>query len=487
MNFRNAVLGMVGSLVAAACASNVGDKSTASDGVGSISEDIVRGQVENHFPQVVAVHINGFGGSTLCTGTYISSRVVVTAAHCMRSDQIPDQAFVYFGKDYLTDQAQLPNIPAPGKRSSWARVETHVVNPSYSKTNNYPDMAILFLDRELPFAPISLDRKHVSDRVDQGKIVGWGGELALTPDITQVEGAGIKRSANAVIVGSPTADDYHADDPNPGMLDPNIRANLLKTDGQAPHANTCAGDSGGPLLVTRQGQQELAGVGFWTGLSCEDYAIFTRIDPFLSFFDAQTVRGGGSDVTPRLECVEPESNGKFKARFGYENDNGVTVNIPYGSHNSFDQDRHNARPDDFAPGDQAYAFSVEFSKHDSLKWKLNPPRGGATTVRADANSTACDPNNVELVCGDACNNQLAAECADPTAPRGQCMSDCVSQTNNFEQYTACGSQWLDYLRCTSKVPAPAANWDCSNPGFAPVPLSPNCDNELNAAITCLYY
>jgi secreted trypsin-like serine protease len=485
VNFRNAVLGLVGSALVA-CSANVSDKSTGSGEVGSQTEDIVRGQTENHFPQVVLVHLNGFGGSTLCSGTYIAPRVVVTAAHCMRPDQIPDQGFVYFGKDYLTDVATLPNIPAPGKRSSFARIETHVVHPAYSASVNYPDMSILFLDRELPFEPIALDRQHVSDRVDQGEIVGWGGELALTPDITQVEGAGIKRSAKAVIVGSPTADDYHTDDPNPGMLDPNIRKNLLKTDGHAPHANTCAGDSGGPLFVERHGDDVLAGVGFWTGLSCEDYAIFTRIDPFLDYFDAQTARNGKSNVTPRLECVEKEASGKFKARYGYANDNGLTVDVPYGPHNSFDADRHNARPHAFAPGDQAYAFSVEFSKRDSLKWKLDPPHGHATVVRADASSPACDPNDFSLLCGDSCNNQLAAECADPTAPRGQCMQDCVSQAGDFD-YFGCGDQWRAYLRCTAGVPSAAANWDCSFPGFAPTPMSPNCDNELNDAFTCLYY
>jgi len=487
VNFRIAVLGLVGSVLAA-CGANVDDKSSSSDAaVGSDSEDIVRGKTEKQFPQAVAVRINALnGGWELCTGTYIAPRVVVTAAHCMRNDQVPNGAFVYYGKDYLTDQAQLPNIPKPGKRSNWARVESHVVHPAYSKTLNYPDLSILLLDRELPFAPIPLDRQHIKDRVDQGKIVGWGGELALTPDISQVEGAGIKRSANVPILGSPTAADYHADDPNPGMLDANIRKNLLKTDGRAPHANTCAGDSGGPLFVEQHGEQELAGVGFWTGLSCEDYAIFTRIDPFLDYFDAQVKRAGDSRITPRLECVEPEDHGKFKARYGYSNENGVTVHIPYGGHNSFAEDRHNARPDDFAPGDQAYAFSVEFNSRDSLKWKLSPEHGPSTTVRADSHSPACNPDDPSLVCGDACNNQLAAECADPTAPRSKCMDDCVGNTDSFD-YFGCGAEWRDYLRCTAAVPNAASNWDCSFPGFAPSPMSPNCDDELNATLTCLYY
>jgi secreted trypsin-like serine protease len=480
VNLRIAVLGLVGTVLVA-CAGSAPDGTVSEE-----SENIVRGKAEKRLPQVVAVHFAGFGGTTLCTGTYIAPRVVVTAAHCMRDDQFPDQGFVYFGKNYLNDVNDLPNIPAPGHASSWARIETAVVNPNYSASVNYPDLSILFLDRELPFDPIPLDRHHIADRTDSGEIAGWGANKADTPDLSQVEGYGIKRSAFVKILGSPTAADYHADDPNPGILDANIDKNLLKTDGRAPHANACAGDSGGPLLVDSHGGEALAGVMFWTGLSCEDYSMYTRIDPFLDYFDAQTARAGKADLTPRLECVEHEPNGKYKARFGYDNENGLSVDVPYGPHNSLAQDRANARPERFAPGDEAYAFSVEFSGRDSLKWKLDPPHSRSTTVRADAHSPACDPNDTKLLCGDSCNNALKAECASPTSPRERCMSDCESSAD-FYASVGCADQNNAVMRCITATPSAASNWDCSSPGFAPAPLSPNCDNEYNDLFTCLYY
>lgn len=480
MNLRIALLGLVGSALVA-CAGSAPDAS-----VGQDSEDIVRGKVENRLPQVVAVHLNGFSGSTLCSGTYIAPRVVATAAHCMRSDQIADQGFVYFGRDYLDDVNDLPNIPPPGARSNWARVETFAVHPNYDASVNYPDLAILFLDRELPFDPIPLDRQHIGDRTDDGEIAGWGASKADTPDLSQVEGYGIKRSAHVKILGSPTADDFHADDPNPGILDPAIRANLLKTDGHAPHANACAGDSGGPLLVDRYGQQTLGGVMFWTGLSCEDYSMYTRIDPFLDYFDAQIARNGRADLTPRLECVEAETNGKYKARFGYDNENGVTVDVPYGPHNSLAQDRSNARPQHFAPGDQPFVFSVEFNARDNVAWKLDPPHSKSVTVRANAHSPACDPTDPNLLCGDACNSELKAACASPTAHRSDCMSQCTGNAEFFAS-DGCGSQYDDYLKCAAGLSSDASNWDCSVAGSAPQPLSPACDDQFNALITCLYY
>ena len=176
-------------------------------------------------PQVVAVRFNRFnGGWVLCSGTYFASRIVVTAAHCLKPDAIPGQGFVYFGDDYLTDVESLPMIPEPGQPSKWARVETAAAHPDYDASINYPDFAIMHLDRELPFDPIPLLRMPVTGSDKKGEIAGWGGSKALTADISQVEGFGIKRSAKVKILGSPTEADYHPDDPNPGILDPAIRA-----------------------------------------------------------------------------------------------------------------------------------------------------------------------------------------------------------------------------------------------------------------------
>ena len=169
--------------------------------------------------------------------------------------------------------------------------------------------------------------------------MGWGGSKALVADITMVEGAGIKRSAKVKILGTPTEADFHPDDPNPGILDPAIRANLLKTDGMAPSANTCAGDSGGPLLVKEKGKDYLAGVGFWTGLFCEDYAIFTRIDPFLAFFD-DAVRRAGQGADHPAPGVRRAPGGRFvRGLLRLPQRQRADVSIPYGLQNLFPRDR----------------------------------------------------------------------------------------------------------------------------------------------------
>ncbi len=478
----------IGLVVCASLCGFAGCGVDAPDPTQSTTEGIVRGKVENKLPQVVAIRINGFNGAwTLCSGTYFASRMVVTAAHCLRADAIPGQTFVYYGDDYDADLASLPAIPAPGQPSVWARVETSTANPAYDKSVNYPDLAIMYLDRELPFAPIPLWRSPVTAADKKGEIAGWGGSKALVADISQVEGAGVERSAKVKILGSPTEADFHPDDPNPGLLDPTIRPNLLKTDGMAPSANTCAGDSGGPLLVESKGRTYLAGVGFWTGLYCEDYAIFTRVAPFLAYFDDAVTRAGKAPIVPRVECIESEADGSFLAHFGYRNDNALTVTIPYGRQNHLAGDTAQARPSQFEPGDNPFDFAVPFSSGTKLSWKLAPPCGTSTTVVASEISPVCDPADPTFVCAKTCDAQLAAECADPNASRPRCISDCVSNTAFFSDYAGCGAEWNAYLGCTAGLPPAAANWDCSFPGFPPQPLSPNCDPQLNAVYACLGY
>lgn len=484
MKFRIAAIGLCGSLLGA-CSAGGGDDhpGVAEAPAGQQSEDIVRGQIEKKLPQVVAVRINGFNGSTLCSGTYFDNRMVVTAAHCIRVDAIPGQTFVYFGKDYLTDRDSLPDIPAPGQRSKWARVEKTVVHPDYDSSVHYVDLAVLFLDRELPFEPIRLNRQRVGSSTKSGTIAGWGGSKALVPDISQVEGSGIERSASVRLLGSPTAADYHADDPNAGILDPAIRANLLKTDGRSPRANTCAGDSGGPLFTEDHGRDELSAVNFWTGLSCEDYAMFTRVQPFLGFFDAESKLNGDADIVPRVDCVEEGPGGALTARFGYRNDNQLSVSIPYGFRNWLPQDRSGARPTTFVPGDDFSAFKLPLGRNRNVTWQLGSGHGPVKSAVASAASPRCDTDSLPILCADRCDAQLAAECSPAGLSRVDCMSNCQGEASLFED-VGCSAEWHAYLRCNTALAPAADNWDCSIPGFPAVPASPHCDDELNTAFIC---
>lgn len=474
MKLGRVLLGSLG-LMLAACAADVDDAPSEQQ-----SQAIVRGHKELGRPQVVFLHIQRFGGLTRCSGTYVAPRVVLTAAHCIRPDIVPDQFFVYHGNDYDADVALLPEVPPPGAAyTPWARAESWTVHPEYSRELSYPDLAVVYLDRELPFEPLPLYRERVDARV--GTMVGWGASRALTPDLSEVEGAGTKRSGIAWILGTPTEADYDPADPNPGLLNAEIRADLLKVDGRAPRSNTCAGDSGGPLLLGHRGCERVAGVTFWTGLSCEGYSMYTRLDPFLPWLDEAFERAGQAPIVPRLECVAEGADGQLTAYFGYENANALSVEIPYHrKRNAFPQDP-GARPKVFAPGDHPWVFGVDFEAGERLTYQLMPPHGPKTRLHVDAASPRCSEDDPNLLCARQCETALAAECADGSVTFEQCRAECSFFAT--EVFAGCTEQYAAFLRCSTAVPPGASNWDCF-PGVTPSPAVPHCEAELNEVLAC---
>jgi trypsin len=457
-----------------ACGGQADDASSLT----GIGQPIVRGDETSRFPQVVMLHVQRQTSSTRCSASYIAPRMLLTAAHCIGAGTVPAASYVYFGDDQAPPADTSPGIPAPGEPSDLAGVESFRVHPDYDASVNSPDVAVVYLDRELPFDPLPLMTERLGQRYvgERATIVGWGGSRALVPDISQVEGAGIKRKGQVTLLGSPTVRDFHADDPNPGMLDPAIRAASLKVDGRAPNANGCAGDSGGPLLVKKDGRNYVAGVGYWTGLSCEDYSIFARIDPIRGFVEDAKRGLGREPIAPRLECVDRAEDGTYTAFFGYENDNGISVEIEHSKRNELKADKQNVRPEVFAPGEHPWVFSVDFQKRDKVTYKISPPHAPGRAVTADKNSPRCE-------CAAACDATLAAECAPEGFPFTR--KDCVDQCAPFAQlFPGCQSELNAYHHCVSQLSPAEENWIC-DPDFIPQPIL--CQDEFIAALACAGY
>lgn len=470
----------IAATLALGCAADVGEESDLAE----LDQPIVRGQETSAYPQVVRVSVAGSGGSsTQCSGTYIARRVVLTAAHCIRSDALIDHSFVYFGDDYAADLVYLPDVPPPGEPSPWARVEGFRVHPDYDPALSYPDLAIVYVDRELPFAPLPLLERRLGARYagEDATLVGWGGNRALGGGAGLIQGAGVKREGRATILGSPTAADFDEADPNAGLLDPKIRRDLLKVDGAAPDAAVCAGDSGGPLVVRKHGRAFVAGVAFWGGLGCEGYSMYTRIDPFLPFLRAARYDAGRRPLVPRLECVAGNDEGGLTAYFGYDNHNAIALDVPYSPKNRLYGDREHARPERFAPGSHPFAFSIDFDRHGWLDYRLGPPRGASHRVVASRFSPRCDHRDPAFVCARACDTMLAVECADPGLTEERCVQDCLGFSQAFP---GCGAQVNAYWRCVEALDERAAeHWACE-PGFTPQPAAPHCEQEFLDALTC---
>jgi secreted trypsin-like serine protease len=472
--------GTITALLSACAVSDPNDENVA-----GAEASIIRGTTETGRPQVVMLYSTLVDGRiSRCSGVYFAPRVVLTAAHCIRNDTMAGMSFVYFGSNLTADLPLRYNLPEPGVPTVWARIEGTEVHPSWSKQSHDADLAVVYLDRKLPFDPLPLARFRI-DQSWVGKkatLVGWGASKALSADIQTNEGIGVKRTGQAPILGTPTLADYHPEDPNPAMLDATAREHYLKLDGHAPYANGCAGDSGGPIILNQWGQDYIAGIASFTGLWCEDYSLYTRLDPYLPFLDEAYRRGGQAPLVPYVDCVDPRSNGKYVAYFGYKNDNGVSISVPYDSQkNALALDVAGERPTRYAPGDHPLAFGIDFAADQTVTWKLSPTNSPTTEVRATASTKRCPESN-ELLCLRNCEATVLSPCAaDFLVDMDYCMFDCRS---TYDWMAGCETEWSQNLRCVGNTTPEPENWRCDlDLDYMPRPYA--CDDTLLAAFQCL--
>jgi hypothetical protein len=483
----------LGSLLLAACSGAPGSGGEFE----TTGEEVIRPtQIggRNEVVLVYAKYFNSNGGlsTRICSGSYFAPRVVLTAAHCLK-DIWAGQLFVYYGDTFEADKALLTPlgdtlIPPPTSQTSpWAMADSFEQHPQWDPVKFAPDMGVIYLDRKPPFDPLPLARFRLDNTwVNKNlTISGWGHNEATGP-VTGT-GAGIERTGIMKFLGSPTIADYHADDPNPGMLEAAIRANVGKLDGHPPNSSGCFGDSGGPILATQWGQTYIAGVNYWGGFYCEDYSLFTRIDPFLPFLDNAYKKGGQETLIPKLECVTPNPSGTYTAYFGYTNKNGVSITIPYGTKNQLALDTPGLRPTKFTPGTHSWVFGADFTANQTLSYKLSPDNSPTTTINVTKTSTACTPAQAEKVaCGNYCRAPLHSGCS--TLPSYEsCISDCEFFNDFFEYYLPdCSAANTALNTCIAQVPAGAANWTCSADGYLPQPTTA-CAAETTAWYECLGY
>jgi secreted trypsin-like serine protease len=421
-------------------------------------------------------------GTRGCSGSYFAPRVVLTAAHCLQG-ALAGQPRVYWGTNYAVDVAALPNDgSAPPATSKFADADSYEQHPNYSSQLNSADMAVLYLDRKLPFDPLPLARFRLDNTYVGTKVTiqGWGYGQATGP----VSGTGgfILRTGKTVLLGTPTAADYHADDPNPGMLDPAVRETVVKLDGHAPNSSNCFGDSGGPIIVNKFGQDYIASVDYWGGYYCEDYSLHVRLDPFLPFLDAAYKKGGQETLIPKFVCQAPNPDGSRTAYFGYDNKNGVAITVPYGTKNSATTDTKNFRPTKFAPGKHDNGFLIDFGTTQTLTYTLAPDNSPKTTLSVTKNSTACTSAQSDLTeAGNACRSAASSGCANYSV--SQCLQDRAGFNQDFNGYVPeCKPQMTAYNACLASTTG--SSWVCTGGQEGIAPYAPGCDDEFFDWLNC---
>ena len=227
------------------CAAEAADDETTGEEVDSTASAIVGGQTTTDYAAVGALTKRG---SAFCTGTLVSKRLVVTAAHCLQEVRASNIRFV-LGPKAATPEVQL----------GVSRVVPH---PQYDADKLTNDIGVLVLSQDAPVAPIPINDSMPSSWVGRvltfvgyGSTGGFGGA-----------GSGVKRVVDIAISEVGSTQFAYRD----------------------RRKNTCFGDSGGPAFAKDSaGNLTLAGVTSYGDRTCTQYGVDTRVDAFRTWITAQ--------------------------------------------------------------------------------------------------------------------------------------------------------------------------------------------------------
>lgn len=216
------------------------------------------------YPWLAAVYIDG---NFACGGTIIDRTTFLTAAHC---SQFPtDKLEVSIHRHDLTKKPEQ-------ERGATVRVNRVTVHPGFNNETIDNDIAVWKIEVPSPIKISHIELDDGSLGLREGELVkaaGWGKTWVLgqpSPILLEVS-LPLSRTSTCSFLW--------------GLIGKGIKTETQICAGQRLGRNACHGDSGGPLFITRDGQDYLLGVTSF-GLPCAHWrvpTIWTRVAGYRDF------------------------------------------------------------------------------------------------------------------------------------------------------------------------------------------------------------
>jgi V8-like Glu-specific endopeptidase len=214
---------------------------TAPEEIDTTTQAVVGAAIDTGDPAVVALTFSD--DFIFCTGTLVSPRVVVTAAHCI-DDGAGDPGFtVYFGPDaYAGLEGYRVAVTDKTKHPMWTG----------SLSGGHDIGVLLLYDAQEPTLPVPMNTADIADHIGADyRVAGFG---IYDRDLREIDG---KKRQGLMSIGGLDGDYLEATDPDTAI---------------------CQGDSGGPGFITVDGVEVLAGVHSYSISGCFNPSGDSRVD-----------------------------------------------------------------------------------------------------------------------------------------------------------------------------------------------------------------
>jgi len=225
--------------------------------------------------QVLFQGCAGMRGCSICGGTIVNKRFVLTAAHCYNS--MFTSMHVIVGEHNVCDGNPQGS---PNEGGKLINVKKMTLHPDYNSRTIDNDIAVLELAEDITFTkkikPACLPSSETKDYSGIASTVsGWGGTIGWRPNDQQPQQprqCTLKETIVKLLKGSdPMCSKYLK-----------TSSSKIKLCAFAKGTDACQGDSGGPLTVPENGKYTLVGVvSYGSGCASSTPGVYVRVQGYL--------------------------------------------------------------------------------------------------------------------------------------------------------------------------------------------------------------